>query len=191
MDPTTGEKIAANKLRKSYEGQIKSFQLAGRNKSVKSEELENHKRPLRSLVEDVSEEEWAKRHPDPTINPPKDFRETLMAAMRLRSGTLKDNDKWEGVIGHDPKPAATIAPPPPTVQQVSKTAPTQINGITRPTIRTDAIRARRGKKRSYTDDSFIGYGEGYKDEESEEAEAQSDSDDDGGGSSVSRKKRRF
>lgn len=161
-DPLSGEKI--NKLRKSYEGQIKTFGLAGRNKPVKSDREEDQPGPLRSLAM-VQDDQWDDDQGKSKIAIDTDFKSKLEQAMQLQPGKVRNNAHWEDLLGHEKPRAAN--------PQVSQPPPTPIsrmqNGITRPQISHTqsgpAIdkRSTRGKKRSYSDDSFVGYADGYSD----------------------------
>lgn len=168
-DPITGEKI--NKLRKSYEGQIKGFGLAGRNKPVKGERNleEDQPGPLRRMAGSTPwglqpDDEWNADHAKSKIEVTPDFRAKLKQAMQMQPGTVRNNAHWEDVLGFD-KPKANVIPPPqPTAQpSIARMA----NGVARqaPQAAGEAKRQTRGKKRSYGDDSFVGYGEGYSDPE--------------------------
>ncbi|OQV02102.1 hypothetical protein CLAIMM_07352 [Cladophialophora immunda] len=179
-DPRTGEKI--NKLRKSYEGQIKGFALAGRNKPVKGERNveEDEPGPLRRMAGSSPwglqpDEQWNAEH---TKEPPQvtiDFTAELKMAMQMQPGTVRNNAHWEDVLGFD-KPKPNVAP------EQQPTPRPMANGVVRPPQQpsAEAKRQTRGKKRSYGDDSFVGYGEGYSDPE--------DGDGDEYGSQRKRKK---
>ncbi|KAI1617652.1 Rox3 mediator complex subunit-domain-containing protein [Exophiala viscosa] len=167
-DPKTGEKI--NKLRKSYEGQIKSFGLAGRNKPVKGERNADEDQPgqIRRIVGSLPwglqpDEQWSAEHGGSKIEATPDFKAKLREAMHMRPGTVRNNAHWEDVLGFDKKP--TVLPPQPVVNQLP--VPRVPNGIPRQLGQpsAEAKRQTRGKKRSYGDDSFVGYGEGYSDPE--------------------------
>ena len=172
-DPATGEKI--NKMRKSYEGQLKSLGLAGRNKAVKHDDTKGM-----GLSEMAAwpEEEWQNQKvmgKDVT----KGVSETMMGklgkAMQLQPGKVPDNDYWEDLLGID-----KVKPNDLNVKGVKSTTGTkasgpQLNGARAPTATTasanasqpaEPIRARRTtKKRRYDDGSFEGYGEGYADDD--------------------------
>ncbi|KIX10138.1 uncharacterized protein Z518_01219 [Rhinocladiella mackenziei CBS 650.93] len=168
-DPRTGEKI--NKLRKSYEGQIKSFGLAGRNKPVKGERNidEDQPGPLRRMAGSSPwglqpDEQWNAEHAKSKIEVTQDFRAKLKQAMQMQPGTVRNNAHWEDVLGFDkPKPNALSPQQGITQPSLSRLA----NGVVRPPPQPagEAKRQTRGKKRSYGDDSFVGYGEGYSDPE--------------------------
>lgn len=168
-DPKTGEKI--NKLRKSYEGQIKNFGLTGRNKPVKGERNveEDQPGPLRRMAGSLPwglqpDEQWAAEHGGPKIEVTADFKAKLKQAMQMQPGTVRNNAHWEDVLGFDkPKPNVLPTAPaaiPPTASRIPNGIPRQPQPPS-----AEAKRQTRGKKRSYGDDSFVGYGEGYSDPE--------------------------
>lgn len=177
--PLTGEKI--NKLRKSYEGQIKSFGLAGRNKPVKGERdvEEEQPGPLRRMAGIlpegiIPEEQWQAEHGQSRIEITTEMRAKFRQAVQLQPGTVRNNAHWEDVLGHE-KPRSNIAQPSPT----GPPGPQRIfNGTVRPqnAMSAEAKRQTRGKKRSYGDESFVGYGEGYSDPEDGYAEGEGDED---------------
>ena len=197
FEPVTGEKI--NKLRKSYEGQIKGFQLSGRNKPVKSgdrsqEEASQLRQSIGSGLKENAEyadspilplqtdAEWGAEHKTTSIQVTPDFRAKLRAAMQLQPGTVRNVEQWDEVLGHD-KPRINGPSP---IQQTA--APQRLaNGVMRPQPRSvqDFKRQTRGKKRSYGDESFTGYGDGFSDVE--DAGAIDDYGDDEG---TARRKRR-
>lgn len=173
VDPANGAKI--NPMRKSYENQVKSFELAGLNKPVKKE-LEPPFNPGRLMTKY-------------RIQPQKEgfeidaeLKEKLPKAMQMQPGRLRRHEEWERLLGHE-KPKV---PPSQPVQPVQPAAPIRGNGHGRPPVaktQQEAIRPRRqGKRRRYNDDSFEGYADGFVDED------QSDSDDDRG--SARKKQRR-
>ena len=166
------------------------FGLAGRNKAVKAEPLENQKRPLRSLVEDTTEEEWNRVHRAEAIEPSEDFKVKLRSAMRLLPGPVRNNSHWEDVLGHE-RPRSGIAAPNAVSTNAAATATLarQSHGAVRPPVRTqpDISRPRRsGKRRSYGDSSFEGYGDGFEDDEFDEYGTRLDEDDE----AFARKKRK-
>ena len=161
-DPVTGEKI--NKMRKSYEGQLKTLGLAGRNKSVKHEEGKAVM-GLRELTL-WPEEEWQNQKvmsKEVHKGLPSGILAKLDKAMQMQPGTLPDNNHWEDLLGHDkPKPIESNAK---ASKLPAKTAKTDghVNGAT---TNTEPIRPKRSsKKRRYDDESFEGYGEGFVDDE--------------------------
>ena len=81
----------------------------------------------------------------------------------MQPGTVRNNAHWEDVLGFDKKPTVLPAQPvvnPPAVSRVPNGIPRQFGQPS-----AEAKRQTRGKKRSYGDDSFVGYGEGYSDPE--------------------------
>jgi hypothetical protein len=162
-DPVTGEKI--NRLRKSYEGKLKDFNLAGKNKPHKVED--GHRDSLSDLMI-IPEEQWQIQ------NEGKDAglksNESLAGferAMKLDRGRIPKNEHWEDVLGHErAKPVAVsneaLRKGVLGVDRQSALG----NGISGNAI-SEASRPRRAiKKRKYDDDSFEGYGEGFLDDES-------------------------
>jgi hypothetical protein len=159
-DPVTNAKI--NPMRKSYENQVKGFELAGLNKPIKKE-LNPPFNPGRLMTMY-------------RIPPPKEgfeidaeLKEKLPQAMQFQPGKLgKRQDEWERLLGND-KPKV---PPPPATQLVQPTAPIRVNG--RPPVgklQQETNRPRRqGKRRRYDDNSYEGYAGGYVDEDVSESE---------------------
>ena len=171
-DPQTGEKI--NKMRKSYEGQLKTFALSGRNKSVKHDPSKGM-----SLSEMAAwpEEEWQKQKvsgKDIKDGMPESMKGKLEKAMQMLPGPVPENDKWEDLLGIE-----KVKPTDSNKDKGLKNAPAgkpsgqQVNGIRLPNNAStntgqvaEPIRARRTtKKRRYDEGSFEGYGEGYVDDE--------------------------
>lgn len=169
-DPVTGEKI--NRLRKSYEGKLKGLGLAGRNKAVKNEATAGG---LRSLMM-WPEEEWHNQKVYGKEIKVADVDSVLYnlqtRAMKMEPGSLPNNDYWEDILGHEKPSKHTSADGGkrqvttpnlnrPTVQAKAAGAPA--------TSEPERARPTRGKKRHYDDNSFVGYGEGYVDDEDESA----------------------
>lgn len=171
----TGEKI--NRLRKSYEGKVKSLGLAGRNRAVKHE-----KDKMVGLVELAfwPEEEWQTQKVlgrEIQTGLPSATLAKLDKAMRMQSGPIPNNNEWEDLLGFEK--AAPIQPVvesfPRTqrdqreVQTVNANAAT--NGALpkpRRVTTSEVPRPKRNsKKRRYDEQSFEGYGEGFVDDEGE------------------------
>lgn len=166
LDPVTGEKI--NRLRKSYEGKLKGLGLAGRNKPVKQEP--GAPGSLRHLTM-WPEEEWQNQKVFGKQIKVADIDSALhnlqTRAMHFEPGPVPNNDFWEDVLGHE-KPVkqqgagdgGKKALPPltgrPSVQAQVGSSQFQEPERTRPS---------RGRKRHYDDNSFVGYGEGYADDD--------------------------
>ncbi|KAL2828944.1 Rox3 mediator complex subunit-domain-containing protein [Aspergillus cavernicola] len=169
-DAVTGEKI--NRLRKSYEGKLKGLRLAGRNKPVKHDPATLG--GLRHMTM-WPEEEWQNQKVFGKEIKVADIDSALhglqIKAMKMEPGTVPNNDYWEDVLGHDkPTKHANAGEPVkkvPTPTNAGR-ATSQFNGTPAP---TDADRARpsRGRKRHYDDNSFVGYGEGFADDDDESA----------------------
>lgn len=168
LDPATGEKI--NPMRKSYEGQVKGFELAGINKAVKKDAIppfnEGRLMTLYRMAPKID-----RRTPD-------EMQDKLKEVMKMQHVKVRNHQEWEKILGF-----AADKPKVATQQSIQPAAPVRpMAGNTKPQtkVHNEPIRARRqGKRRKYDDDSFEGYGGGYADEEL------SDSDGDGG-----RKRRR-
>ncbi|KAL8832191.1 MAG: hypothetical protein Q9191_000407 [Dirinaria sp. TL-2023a] len=180
-DPVTGEKI--NKMRKSYEGKVKTFGLAGRNKAVKHEA--NTQMSLLEMVR-WPEEEWhnQKVAGKDVENGLSDATKTKVhKAMQMQPGQVPNNSHWEELLGYEkPKTISLAAETKP--KSSSTTGPTgQINGagtVVSSAAGSEAIRPKRmGRKRRYDDLSFEGYGEGYVDDEIDVGEADGYSSGDG------------
>lgn len=94
-----------------------------------------------------------------------------MKAMKMEPGTVPNNEYWEDVLGHD-KPIkhanAGEAPKKIITPGNAARAPNQPNGTSTPS-EPERIRPSRGRKRHYDDNSFVGYGEGYADDDDDSA----------------------
>ena len=166
-DPVTGEKI--NKMRKSYEGQLKTLGLAGRNRSVKHDP-EGKLMGLRDLTL-WPEEEWQNQKvgsKDIQKGLPSGIEAKLEKAMEMQPGLLPNHNEWENLLGNDnPKTVeATKASKFP-----SKPLP-KVNGQANGnTVNVETVRPQRtNKKRSYGDASFegyTGYAEGIEDDDAD------------------------
>ncbi|KAL9101224.1 MAG: hypothetical protein Q9163_003506 [Psora crenata] len=174
FDPFTGEKI--NKMRKSYEGQLKTLGLAGKNKSIKHDEAIAGGAKMMGLSEMAAwpEEEWQnqKTHGKSiTKGLPEAVKAKLEKAMDLRPGPVPEGSKWEDILGIDRVvvPNANKGRKDPKINgqgvngvpaKAQSNAPVAVAGASEP------IRARRNtKKRRYDDGSFEGYGEGFVDDD--------------------------
>ncbi|KAK2873918.1 hypothetical protein FQN49_001989 [Arthroderma sp. PD_2] len=189
-DPVTGEKI--NRLRKSYEGKIKGLGLAGRNKPVKQEP--GAPGGLRNLMMWPDEEWYNQKVAGKEITTAESdtaFYKQQLRAMKMEPGLTPRNEYWEDVLGHE-KPSKNAA------EQLPKKAGSgsfrhtpQSNGT--PAAQTSTVvpdpgrPKRAGRKRSYHDSSFVGYGEGFPDDDELEGSFYSNEDD---GSSAGKKKRK-
>ncbi|KAL4875829.1 hypothetical protein BJY04DRAFT_211047 [Aspergillus karnatakaensis] len=168
-DPVTGEKI--NRLRKSYEGKLKGLGLAGRNKPVKHDPTTPG--GLRQLTM-WPEEEWQNQKvfgKDIRIADMDSALHNLqMKAMKMEPGPVPNNDYWEDVLGHDKPTKNTNAGE--STKRVSTPAATNIRAVSQSNgtlLSAEASRPSRGRKRNYDDNSFVGYGEGYADDDDEAA----------------------
>lgn len=159
IDPVTDDKI--NSMRKSYEGQVKSFELAGLNKPVKKD-LKPPFNPGRLMSTYRIPPQQEGFEIDAYL------RETLPPAMQFQPGKLgKKQDEWTRLLGND-KPKVA---PPPAPEPVQPTAAVKTNGRPGGRPQQDLHRPRRvGKRRRYDDDSFEGYADGYVDEDQSDSE---------------------
>lgn len=171
--PVTGDKI--NKMRKSYEGKVKTFGLAGRNRAVKKEPGK-----LMGLLDMTSmpEEEW---HNQKVVG--KELQKGLSGAtlakleraMHMQPGPVPNNSEWEDLLGFEKaKPLAAVVEPGRKKGSLAEVPTKKVNGLSNG-ARIDIGRAaatsevprpkRAGKKRRYDEHSFEGYGEGFVDDE--------------------------
>lgn len=185
-------------MRKSYEGQVKGFGLAGRNKAVKHEP--GMSGGLVELIE-WPEEEWQNQKVFG-----KELEKGLSGAMfaklekamKMEPGPVPRNDEWEHVLGLE-----KLKAPIPAVETKGKTAPQPgprfqkvnglVNGMTVGIVAAgDVARPKRtGRKRRYDEHSFEGYGEGYVDDDADAMNAGGYSSGEGSrNSNVSKKKRK-
>lgn len=165
MDPVTGEKI--NRLRKSYEGKLKGLGLAGRNKPVKHEV--GAPGGLRHLTM-WPDEEWQNQKVSGKEIKIADIDSALyslqMRAMKMEPGTVPNHEYWADVLGHE-KPSKHAGGSDfgkKAFSPSNATGPGQSNG-TPIAAEPERTRPSRGKKRTYDDNSFVGYGEGYADDD--------------------------
>ncbi len=186
VDPHTGEKI--NKIRKSYEGKAKDLRLAGRNKAVTAPG-----QWIPHLLTVPDEDYHATRVLGKEIEKGLDdaFAAKLARAMSLVPGKLPDREaeQWRHILATDdpvprppPKPALAAPSVVPTAiaeqkQQAAakvaamagaSAATAAASSAAAATAAAKAIRPERhGTKRSYSDASFVGYGEGFEDDETD------------------------
>lgn len=169
-DPVTGEKI--NKLRKSYEGHIKSLQIAGKPKAVKMD-------GKLSMLANIPEQDYYLstvngKEMKKALNPSgtalsADFEDLLNGALAgMDKGPLPpaDANRYRTYIGTDEtaKPKIPMEGAPHRGLQSTATTPnphasSAASRLARP--------ERSGSKRQYTDASFHGYGEGFNDDYAE------------------------
>ena len=186
-------------MRRSYEGQVKAFQLAGRNKAVKVDE--GTPGSLTDLVR-WPEEEWqiqkvAGKQLEKGLS--NATLAKLEKAMKLEPGSVPKNDDWENVLGLEklkgPMPPVETKTRPvlPAASKMVK-ANGHVNGMT---VQTHAAAGevarpkRTGRKRRYDEHSFEGYGEGFVDDEGDIIDGGGYSSGEGSRkSNVSKKKRK-
>lgn len=179
-------------MRKSYENHLKNFCLAGRNKGVKADAGNK----LIHLAAWPDEEFHNQRvaGKDVMQGLPAATLEKLEKAMLMQSGPVKDNNKWEDLLGHGSvKPVGTASDKKGKAATAQPIA--QVNGNrTDHTKVLDAedIRPKRaGKRRRYDDNSYEGYAEGFEDDDAEVFGGGGNSSDDHSrrGSALKRRKK--
>ena len=187
-------------MRRSYEGQVKGFGLAGRNKAVKHQE--GTPGGLAELLA-WPEEEWQNQKVagmELEKGLPSAMMAKLEKAMKMEPGPVPKNEEWENILGHEKlKPVIpnSESKSKQTVQATTKPAKVngQVNGIPAtvgtPPVGEVARPKRTGRKRRYDEHSFEGYGEGYVDDDGEGISMGGYSSGDGSkNSNVSKKKRK-
>jgi Rox3 mediator complex subunit len=172
-DAVTGAKI--NKLRKSYAGKLKDLNIVGRTKNMEKE-LPMPGVLYPGMMEPKNPQDWdvhnAASHSLRTADFSLDRR--LDAAMKMAPGKLPPQQahRWNSLIGLD-----EVAKPKNIVLEKQKAGASMSrrpSGAATPIPETNApVRATRGVKRSYQDPSFVGYAEGFGDEESDMTDADS------------------
>ena len=174
-----GEKI--NKIRKSYEGHIKALQIAGRPKAVKMEGAFMSY----MMVPDEDYQNARVTGKDLMNGLPPDLLGSLDQALSMAPGPLPaaETQHFRAYLATDDsakaKPGAELpakkAPQPGVIARTSA-APSPAMKPSRP--------ERQGAKRRYNDSSFMGYSEGFVDDEG----ASTAGEDDRNGSRKKRKK---
>jgi len=169
QDPDTGEKI--NKLRSSYAGQIKDAQLPGRNDHPRVVREEDQPSKLRTMAT-IPDDEFTPRLADRKIGDLNGLQGLIKSAMHLEPGNMNKHTmhEWDIILGHEPQKAVK-----PQQQQQPAYAQLQhsrvLNGLRQPqpqpAPQADKMRT-RGKKRSYGDTAYVGYGDGLSEVEDEQ-----------------------
>ena len=153
-DPVTGEKI--NKLRKSYEGKVKALQLAGKNKAVSTPN------EFTNMLLFPDEEWFTQKVFGKSVEDglPSKILYRLDKAVQANPGPLpaQENERWKSIIGAD-EPPKIIAKKP------SQSSSISLDPRAAPLATRPGRPERAGKKRSYLDSSFKGYGEGFLDDD--------------------------
>lgn len=175
QDPD-GNKI---KLRKSYASKVKNLGLEGLNKALPNQsELEGLVDPLWSSEVEPGLTMWDQRWQEFKLGDPateNDLFGKLNSALQFQPGRLPkaEHDQWKKTLGLDeiaiaakpsglPKDAKQSVT---TNAHLARTAPGTAMRSSAPSSPRNGIRSvRTGKKRSYGDSSFEGYGEGFEDD---------------------------
>ncbi|KAF2018991.1 Rox3-domain-containing protein [Aaosphaeria arxii CBS 175.79] len=163
-NPVTGEKI--NKLRKSYEGHIKTLQIAGKAKATKMENALSWPANMPELEWQAQKGNTSQKFRfalDEQDRPTSNFEDLLNRAFTgMAPGLLPaaETQKYRQYLGTDEVSKGKADGPPNRIPHPS-------SGTPNPSIPTTAPRVSRperaGSKRNYTDDSFQGYSEGFAD----------------------------
>lgn len=162
-DPVTGEKI--NKLRKSYEGHIKTLQIAGKPKAVKMDDVFSGPLALPDEHWDATnagKEPWRQLNAEQTALVP-DFSSLLDGAFAgTNTGSLgpTENAKFKAYIGTDD----TVKAKPTADLPAHRGAPFPSSAPTPNSHPLPRRPERPGSKRQYNEDSYQGYSEGYGDD---------------------------
>ena len=174
LDPA-GNKI---KLRKSYASKVKNLGLEGLNKAAPNQmELQGLVDPLWSTEVDTGLTMWDQRWQEFKLgdaNGENDLLGKLNSALQLQPGRLPkaEHEQWKKTLGLDeaaivaksagvPKDAKQAT----TNAHLARTAPATALRSSAPSSPRNGVRSvRTGKKRSYGDSSFEGYGEGFEDD---------------------------
>ena len=113
--------------------------------------------------------------------PDSSLHKMHMRAMKFEPGSVPNNEYWEDVLGYE-KQGKNLSPGEPgrkssAYTSVYTSTPTarqsgQANGTPKATSPRPAISRpqRTGKKRSYTDDSFVGYAEAFAGDDDDDLE---------------------
>jgi hypothetical protein len=180
-DPVTGEKI--NKLRKSYEGKVKSLQLAGRNKPVNTPD------DFSNLLA-WPEQEWhiQKEHGKSISDGLSgEVLDLLDRALQMAPGRLPADraEKWKTIVAPDDSIKPKVTADLPGNRSLQPAPAGRHSAAMSPAARASRPE-RSGVKRRYNETSFVGYGEGYGDDDI----GDSTGGEDDGRSGLSKKKRR-
>ena len=119
----TGEKTN-NKLRRSYEGQVKTFGLAGRNKAVKHEGSDWGICRVVGLARKRNGKNQRVGSNNLHSGLPAHINAKLEKAMKFEPGPVPKNDEWENILGHE-KPKAPLPNFEPRVKQPAQFPPKQ------------------------------------------------------------------
>lgn len=174
LDPA-GNKI---KLRKSYASKVKNLGLEGVNKASPNQgELQGLVDPLWSSEVAPGVSMWDNRWQELKLGDSThetDLLSKLDSALQFQPGRLPklEHETWKKTLGLDEtsiaaKNAAASKAAKPVVANahLAKTAPGTAMRSSAPSSPRNGIRLERsGKKRSYGDSSFEGYGEGFEDD---------------------------
>lgn len=179
-DPVTGEKI--NKIRKSYEGIIKTFQIAGR---PKAKQVENAFMEFMVIPDEDYEVMTVGKELESGLAP--DILRSLDQALSMAPGPIEaaDTQHYRSYLATDDSTKAKAGPEVPGKRPLQPNPTARNSAAPSPAMRASRPE-RQGAKRRYNDTSFSGYGEGFGDEEV----ADSTAGEEDGRSGFPKKKRR-
>ncbi|KAK8193323.1 Rox3 mediator complex subunit-domain-containing protein [Phyllosticta capitalensis] len=194
FDLQSGEKL--HKLRKSYEGYVKEFKLSGGKSKPEARQDQ-----LLSLVQMPDEEWYAQRvhgkELERGVNP---LMDKLNKALKMTPGKLPPSEetKWKSRIGADEpslkRPGGELLDNAAKKARIGQgSLQGRSSATSSPALRPSGAAKpgvvrpdRAGKKRSYVESSFRGYGEGFADDDL----ADSTGGEDDGRGNANKKKRR-
>ncbi|KAF2496326.1 mediator complex, subunit MED19 [Lophium mytilinum] len=175
-----------NTLRKTYLGHVKNLQLAGKNKPYNNPN-EDFRDLLSWPVEEWhNQKEHGKRISDGLGDEVLDL---LDRALQMAPGKLphEQAEKWKGIVAPDEtvKPKSIADMP---GKRPLQPAPAGRNPAAMSPGLKSARPERSGVKRRYNETSFVGYGEGYADDDVADSTG---GEDDGRGSSKKKRRKEF
>lgn len=181
----TKEKI--NKLRKSYDGQLKELGLSGRNKNFP---LPEGQEGLQAMC-NFPDQHWEDlKVRGKVVGNISRLGDKLQEAAALAPGPCRNQEFWDNKIGHEPPKARTTNNVAEQKKPSAIAAPSRVNGVAPAASRVvvDDRPKRTGRKRSYKDNSFDGYAEAYGDDDDDGVVLKSGSED--GSRGLGRKRRK-
>lgn len=157
-----GQKI--NKLRKSYEGQVKKLSIPGKNKALPTPGQ------FMELLQWPDEEWHAQKESGGKdiklgLNAASELMAKLDRAVQMTPGKVSEESKWRQVVAADePRAAAPIDKRTQHARPATAATTAQPSAAASPAVRQAVRPDRTGKKRSYHESSFTGYAEGFADD---------------------------
>jgi len=165
-DPDTGEKI--NKLRSSYAGQIMAAKLPGRNDHERVVRPDEEPSKLKTMAT-ITNEQFLSRQVERKVGDLGGLQGLMKSALHLEPGNMNKTtmQAWDNILGHEPQ-----KPVKPQQAAYAQLHQSRIpNGIrpAQPILAPQVDKMRtRGKKRSYDDSEWLGYGDGLSEVEEDQ-----------------------